>query len=53
MEWQYWLLIAVVLGLTIHTLTNAWRRLRDSEKMLDKVDKSKLKKLDDDGWDDD
>lgn len=52
MEWQHWLAIAVVLGLIIHTITSAWRRLRDSEKMLKNVDKSKLKNLGSDGWDD-
>lgn len=53
MEWQHWLVIALVVGVLAQTVISAWRRLRASEKMLDKVDKSKLKNLDSDGWDDD
>ncbi len=32
-------------------MRSSWRMLKNSERMLDDVDRSKLKKLDDDGWD--
>lgn len=53
MEWEIWLVIAVVVGLIVRTVMSAWRQLRASEKMLKDVDKSKLKDLGDDGWDGD
>ncbi|MEM8497326.1 MAG: hypothetical protein AAF542_04830 [Pseudomonadota bacterium] len=33
-------------------MRSSWRMLKNSERMLEDVDRSKLKKLKDDGWDD-
>jgi len=32
-------------------MRSSWRMMKNSERMLDDVDRSKLKKLDDDDWD--
>lgn len=53
MGWEIWLVIAIVVGLIVRTTISAWRQLRDSEKMLKDIDKSKLKDLGSDGWDGD
>lgn len=52
MEWG-WLVVVIVVAIILERTFDAWRQLGKSERMLDKVDKSKLKNLDDDGWDDD
>ncbi len=48
-----WLAVAIVVAIILERIISAWRQLGKSEKMLEKVDKGKLKNLDDDGWDDD
>ncbi len=52
MEWG-WLVAVIVVAIIVERSISAWKQLGKSEKMLEKVDKSKLKNLDDDGWNDD
>ncbi len=52
MEWG-WLAVAIVAAIIFERAISAWRQLGNSKKMLDKVDKTKLKDLENDGWDDD
>lgn len=52
MSWG-WLVAIMVVAIIFERMISAWRLLGKSEKMLENIDKSKLKNLDDDNWDED
>ncbi|MFK7731039.1 MAG: hypothetical protein AB8B48_05395 [Pseudomonadales bacterium] len=45
------LFIALAILIVGGIMRSSWRMLKNSERMLDDVDRGKLKQLDDDGWD--
>lgn len=52
MDWRVWLFILLGIVLILGLMRNAWHMLKQSEGMLKDIDKSKLKNIDEDGWDD-
>lgn len=53
MSEEFKTILFIVLAVLIvgGVMRSSWRMLKNSERMLDDVDRSKLKKLDDDEWD--
>lgn len=46
------LYIALAVVIVGGLMRSSWRMLKQSEKMLKRVDKNKIRELDKDGWDD-